>query len=648
MNSIKSICKQIDKAVLVSFDLFDTLVIRPYLKPTDLFHHLENVLNLPRYAMRRIAAEQEARRQHPELDDITLDMIYNEIDDEFRSVKHIELEWEAMVLRPNPELKEVYEYAKEQNKRIIISTDMYLPSSFLAQLLQRCGYEGWEKLYVSNELKASKRKGRMYRIAIEECGVKASDILHIGDNKRSDWKEARKLGIRACLYSPPTQQFLASHPRYKLTTDKSRHPLGLSILLGMHTWKWIQLKCKQGKELTYWQKIGYHHAGPLAYGLARFVESESRAHKIDRVLFVARDGYTPQKIYNTFSSTLPHAYIYAPRILSHVCLMSFQRSDEHHIKSVIDYILPSNPELAEEYKSFKGSAYDFFIAHFKEMKAIAHRQMGIYNEYIKKAVKNEGKCAVVDSITENYSAQRLLEKALDTELHGIYWWHANQDSAVKRNCSFFSEKKTIHDGNVRPKMWNYVEFLLSSPEHPIKGVHANGEAIFSSNQSPYEYERSRLYSDIEEGALMFANDVKELFNGHDIFLSASVLSSWIDAFLENPTREDMREMRNIRFPIDSGHKKWEPMLIADIGIMQFLRSPKRAIMQMKRAVWRDKLQKMILCICKPFSINRQKNGCRLDFYILPYLQRKYFSLTIYSNNRKSFQLIIGGAAFKVW
>ena len=32
---------QIDSHLVISFDIFDTLLLRPYAKPTDLFLHLE-------------------------------------------------------------------------------------------------------------------------------------------------------------------------------------------------------------------------------------------------------------------------------------------------------------------------------------------------------------------------------------------------------------------------------------------------------------------------------------------------------------------------------------------------------------------------------------------------------------------------------
>ena len=39
---------------VVSFDLFDTLLIRPFVRPTDLFRLMERINDVPGFADRRI------------------------------------------------------------------------------------------------------------------------------------------------------------------------------------------------------------------------------------------------------------------------------------------------------------------------------------------------------------------------------------------------------------------------------------------------------------------------------------------------------------------------------------------------------------------------------------------------------------------
>ena len=80
---LDKIKKDIKKAKVVSFDIFDTLLVRPYIKPIDLFVHMEKAFERQGFAEERRDAERRARVRHKELEDITFDMIYEEIDDEF-------------------------------------------------------------------------------------------------------------------------------------------------------------------------------------------------------------------------------------------------------------------------------------------------------------------------------------------------------------------------------------------------------------------------------------------------------------------------------------------------------------------------------------------------------------------------------------
>ena len=79
LDRIKS---KIKKAKVVSFDIFDTLLVRPYIRPIDLFEHMERALDCKGFALERRDAERRTRIRHRELEDVTLDMIYDENDEE--------------------------------------------------------------------------------------------------------------------------------------------------------------------------------------------------------------------------------------------------------------------------------------------------------------------------------------------------------------------------------------------------------------------------------------------------------------------------------------------------------------------------------------------------------------------------------------
>lgn len=130
---------KINKAEVISFDIFDTLLLRPYLKPTDLFRHMEESYHANGFANARIEAEKTTRKLHREKEEVSLDEIYEQISKPFQNFKEKELEWEGQVSQANPEIKQIFEYARSLGKRLIIISDMYLSRQFLAKLLSKGG-----------------------------------------------------------------------------------------------------------------------------------------------------------------------------------------------------------------------------------------------------------------------------------------------------------------------------------------------------------------------------------------------------------------------------------------------------------------------------------------------------------------------------
>ncbi|EKP7733517.1 hypothetical protein P4A33_001901, partial [Campylobacter coli] len=99
----------------VSFDLFDTLLVRPYSTPQDVFLHLEEKYNLKGFAKDRTNAENKARiLLNKKL--VNYDEIYACMPQIYQFLKEKEQELEFETLYVNPEMKVVYDYLIKQGK----------------------------------------------------------------------------------------------------------------------------------------------------------------------------------------------------------------------------------------------------------------------------------------------------------------------------------------------------------------------------------------------------------------------------------------------------------------------------------------------------------------------------------------------------
>ena len=96
---------------------------------------------------------------------------------------------------------------------------MYLSTENIMSILIQCGYKNINNIFISSEYRARKSTGKLYKIVQNELGVKNKDIIHIGDNKKSDFLMAIKSGIRAIHYkcnkisnlTPKQNIFRSSH-----------------------------------------------------------------------------------------------------------------------------------------------------------------------------------------------------------------------------------------------------------------------------------------------------------------------------------------------------------------------------------------------------------------------------------------------------
>lgn len=112
-----NIYEEIKKHEIISFDIFDTLLIRPYVKPTDLFLHIEKLYKIKGFHKNRIEAEKLARGKYIDCEEITLNQIYEEIDDRYKGFKEIEIELEERILTIHKENKKIYDYALSIGKK---------------------------------------------------------------------------------------------------------------------------------------------------------------------------------------------------------------------------------------------------------------------------------------------------------------------------------------------------------------------------------------------------------------------------------------------------------------------------------------------------------------------------------------------------
>ncbi len=181
----------------LSFDIFDTLIVRDLAEPKEVFRKIEQLQQIPGFYKKRIAAEQKAREKAQ--GEVTIEDIYQcypEIQpDQVSEYCRRELDMELQVCHPNPRMISFYRECVARKKVVLVS-DMYFQTNHIKEILNRCGIYGYERIFVSCEIGETKRSGKLYEAVLRELGVSKGNMMHIGNDFMNDYVGARKAAIK--------------------------------------------------------------------------------------------------------------------------------------------------------------------------------------------------------------------------------------------------------------------------------------------------------------------------------------------------------------------------------------------------------------------------------------------------------------------
>ena len=344
-----NIYEEIKKHDIISFDIFDTLLIRPYVKPTDLFLHIEKLYKIKGFHKNRIMAEKLARGKYIDYEEITLNQIYEEIDDKYKRFKEIEIELEERILTTHKENKEIYDYALSLGKKIIIVSDMYLPKEVIEKILIKNNLNNGEITQTTTIVSYLKTIPDLLfdalnilatagKYIINDLNVKPSTIMHLGDDYHSDFENARLYGIDAFFIEKIIDIFLKDNIRAEKLLHENKNNIGVSIMLGLSAFSYFN-KNDKNKENNYWRNFGFIYGGPSVFSYMNWVKKQIIKENIKEVLFVARDGYSLKKVFDIIKPEyIKTHYIYAPRIIYYLIALDFKYYNlGDSVKSVLEY-----------------------------------------------------------------------------------------------------------------------------------------------------------------------------------------------------------------------------------------------------------------------------------------------------------------------
>ena len=559
---------------VVSFDMFDTLVMRPFFTPDRLFDFMEAKYsaflkenNIFDFVKKRTEAEQVCRAKekikNPNFEDCTLDEIYTTFSTELaysadicKKLKQFEEETDLELCRPRKSALELMDFARAYGKKIIITTDTYYEKDFIKKILKKCCITEYDEILVSSELRRLKATGSIYKLISKKYDV--SKVLHIGDNWQSDTVNARENGLKARFVPNTREIFLDIHSDNR-TSDAliTRTDCVFSFAEVSETLKQLPLNAAQAicannifdKPFPSWNEelrynanayfIGNYVFGTEMLGIASWIANICKENGYKNVVFLARDGYIPKIAFDILvekrSLGIKSSYFHVSRRAlmpfkieerRNLCALSESIDISRHTITSIIKLLPEYITVSDELISDLKSN-EIFVDDALGSIRIFERAMHILNKYfdfeklandnakISKAMKKEfPEGTVAFDLGYSGKIQSLICKAVGRPID-VCFVHSNGFEAA--NIAEMEHFKIYSYLDYTPKISSIVrEYFFSEVAPSCIGYHfKDGVLIPLFDSSKYGYIEHYIQEEIIRGMSRFVSDYCDAFSPYD-------------------------------------------------------------------------------------------------------------------------------------
>lgn len=299
-NNSEELINKMGKYDIVSFDLFDTLIMRKTYLPETVWQIIEKNISLKWKRKIDFVQYRKIAINHTKIDNPSIYDIYNSLRkladlsmEEMHELLQMELETEEILLIPRSEMIMILKKAQELDKLVYIVSDMHLPKEFLIKIIKKFGVCITEAmLWVSNDKKANKNNGEIWNLYTKQV-VKNKKALHIGDHKKDDIVTPQKYGIDTYFVMNGLDMINNSALCNLSSNICSKYASAISGLVIANIFN-NPFCLSENKGNIVWKdnhSLGYSLFGPVILTYLEWIEKLCHARGENEIIFMARDGY---------------------------------------------------------------------------------------------------------------------------------------------------------------------------------------------------------------------------------------------------------------------------------------------------------------------------------------------------------------------
>ena len=594
--SYHSVLKQIRYAdsKLIGFDIFDTLLCRPLLDPESIKKIVARRVTGEAgrlYMEYRAIAERDARAAKGK--DVNLEEIYaclgkwTGLDTEnllrLRSEEELA---EQESLAPRKEALRLFRDAIAVGKKVALITDMFLPRPVVEKILHEHGIEGWNGLFLSNEVGLRKdTDGSLYKHVLDHYGIEPSQLMMIGDNERSDMQIPADMGASFIHLIRPVE-LARSLPRFsELVADHEESSnideeltLGLVVRRNFDPVGFPGYDPASLVPVTPYN-LGYSLVGPLLVSFSQWLVQHAGNDGVKRLYFLSREGKLIRQVYDkwaegdddvpaseylvisrrtagvaaieNFEDILDIArMIYFPNTLEHFLFTRFGlRLDDDRWKAIRSTLgWKRESEMRVDDRQIKHLVPLFQMLQPEIVAQVRRERAGLLQYLNDMGLTFNEKCAVVD-VGYGGSVQGYLNALLKRKIDGYYMMTDERAQLRSETYGVFIRGcflENIRQSSNAPLMYRHsfeLEKLLSSNEPQVEFYQTDESGHVRgcyADIHPDEMACRAVRQSLQEGVIDYTADARQVRRKllPDFQPSCRTAQMLMDAFLgKMSTRE---------------------------------------------------------------------------------------------------------------
>lgn len=547
----------------ISFDVFDTLVLRPFLSAHGARDFLAMLVGkrfgVEGFARLRTDAEAKARARAGR--DVDLTLIYEVLKDDAAlaadvadTIKACELATERRLLTPRHALADALaSFAAESRPKVIGVSDMYIAEPDLRTLLPAAIEQSLSRLYVSCDTGWRKDTDAGWQALLRAEQADPKRWLHIGDNEHADVMRPLHAGmlfpvhiLRPAAYLDVVPALRSLRPSHE---QRGHWPNELWLgLVANHFAQCGDLQpawFAQSVRIERPETFGYVVLGPLLADYLVWLGRTALQRGSKKILFLSREGYLLHRLYQRMQEQVPALapvdgrYLLASRRGVNTPAMReladlatvFRKPYTGNFFGLLDSRLGRDVAMAAQQALGKaaldaevylpemsGELIERLRPAAPALEAIAQRERDAYLAYWHQQVGDDDHPIVAD-VGYVGSIQAQLSRLTGTSLGGAYFAVTPEIDQVLTGDQWASAR--FHDGRrdtqASPVQQYHLllESLLTSPSAQFSHFEQRGDELIPRYRDDEEHARRwPLIGDVQAGAEKFLADFLDVVGEH--------------------------------------------------------------------------------------------------------------------------------------